>query len=82
MRRWRPDQELELLLQAFEVDILSAGEEELSHALKDAGLAAADSSLGVSGVIRAALEESEHPNADLLQTRRKAFGDDGARWPH
>lgn len=81
MRRWRPDQELELLLQAFEADVLLAGEEDLSRALKDAG-SAADSSLGVSGVIRGALEESEHPNADLLQTLRKAFGDDGARWPH
>ena len=82
MRRWRPDQELELLLQAFEADILSAGEEDLSRALENAGLAAADSLPGVSGVIRAALAEAEHPNADPLQTLRQAFGGDGARWPH
>ena len=82
MRRWRPDQELERLLQAFEADILSADHEDMRGALKDAGLAAPHSLPAVSGVIRAALEEAEHPNADLLQTLRKAFGDDGARWPH
>ena len=82
MRHWRPDLELELLLQALEQEILAAEEEEPRLALARTGVSLDLIQREVRCIVRSALEEYDDPLADSLQAPLDLPGDNRLRRPH
>ena len=82
MRQWRPEEELERLLQALEQEILAAEGEELRQVLTAAGLSVGGTRRQVSGVVGLALAEYEDPQADPPQAPADCLSDHRPRRPH
>ena len=82
MRQWRPEQELERLLQALEQEILAAEEKDLRQALTAAGLSVGGTRRQVSSVVGSALAEYEDPQAEAPQALADCSGDHRLRRPH
>lgn len=82
MRQWRPERELERLLQALEQEILTAEDWELRQVLTAAGLSVGGTRRKVSSVVGLALAEYEDPLAEPQQAATDPRGDHRLRRPH
>ena len=82
MKQWRPEQELERLLQALEQEILAAEDEELRQVLMAAGVSVGGTRRQISSVVGMALAEYEDPQAEALRALLESPGDLRLRRPH